>query len=267
MESADQPIAEEHGNGSRIIVGVPGPWKERRDLLQALLGAHEGAYLLAGLVFMEVATKVCCQVDWYEHDDELRNAFTVAGQGKLSDALLDAVGAHESTVYLIFDDAGYETARVAARFAGALLRAGGIAVKVESAGVAHSPERWLEACDSEKAWDIYTLFVVLVGGEDRYYSCGMQNFALPDTQVPASLGTTVGAELLNFFNMYQLVETPDLVDGHTFSLGENAPRFRLRREPYDSSYEEPLYNPNGLWVLTPVEASPATPRRRWGLFR
>lgn len=267
MEAAGHPSTEEPGNGCRIIVGVPGPWKERHDLTRALLEAHKGAYLFAGLVFMEVGTKLACQMDWYEHDDELRAAFTIAGQGKLSDSLLDAVGAHESTVYLVFDDAGYETARTAARFAGALLRAGGIAVKVETAGVAHSPERWLEAHDSEQAWDIYTLFVVLVGRDDCYYSCGMQNFALPDTQVPSSLGTGDGAELLNFFNMYQLVEAPELNDGHTFSLAEDAPRFRLKREPYDPGYEEPLYNPNGLWVLSPVEASPAKTRRRWGFFR
>jgi hypothetical protein len=267
MESADRPVPQEHGNGSRIIVGVPGPWKVRRELIEALLEAHGGAYLFAGLMFMEVATNLACQMDWYEHDDQLRADFTRAGQGKLSNALLDAVGGHQSTVYLIFDDAGYETARTAARFAGALLRAGGIAVKVESAGVAHSPERWLEARDSEKAWDIYTLFVVLVGRDDCYYSCGMHNFALPDTQVPASLGLERGAETLNLFNMYQLVETPELSDGSTFSLDENAPRFRLKRQPYEPGYEEPLHNPNGLWSLTPVESSSAKPRGRWGFFR
>jgi hypothetical protein len=265
MESADHRTAEE--NGSRVIVGVPGPWKEHRDLIEALLDVHKGAYLFAGGVLFEVATRLGCEVAWEEHDDQLRTAFTRAGQGELSAALLDAVGAHESTVYLTFDDAGLETARAAARFAGALLRAGGIAVKVESAGVAHSPKRWLKDCNSEEPWDIYTLFIVLVGGDDCYYSCGMQNFALPDAQVPASLGAARGAELLNFFNMYQLVETPDLSDGHTFSRNENAPRFRLKRQPYDPEYEAPLYNPHGLWVLTPVDASPAKPRRRWGFFR
>jgi hypothetical protein len=214
-----------------------------------------------------VATRTGCQAVLAEHDDDLRTVFARAGQGELSPALLNAIGAHGSAVYLMFDDPGYETARTAARFTGALLRAGGIAVKVETAGVAHSPERWLQACSSEEPWDIYTLFVVLVGGDDCYYSCGMHNFALPDTQVPASLGTTRGAELLNFFNIYQLVETPELIDGHTFSLAEDAPRFRLKREPYDPEYEEPLYNPHGLWVLTPVEASPTKPRRRWGFFR
>jgi hypothetical protein len=267
MEPAGHRTADARGNGSKVIVGIPGPWKERSDLIEALLDAHQGAYLFAGLVVMEVATKTGCEAVWVEHDDGLRASFTRAGQGALSPALLNAIGAHESAVYLMFDDAGYETARTAARFAGALLRAGGIAVKVESAGVAHAPERWLQACDSDEPFDIYALFVVLVGGDDCYYSCGMQNFALRDTQVPASLGSQRGAELLNFFNLYQLVESPKLEDGQTFSLDENAPRFRMKREPYDPGYEEPLYNPYGLWVLSPAEAPPAKPRRRWGFFR
>jgi hypothetical protein len=133
--------------------------------------------------------------------------------------------------------------------------------------VAHSPERWLKACGSEEPSDIYGLFIVLVGGAGRYYSCGMQNFALPDARVPASLGLERGAETLNLFNLYQLVEAPELNDGHTFSVAEDAPRFRLKRQPYEPGYEEPLLNPNGLWSLTPVDASPAKPRRRWGLFR
>jgi hypothetical protein len=254
-------------SGSPIILGIPGPWKERSDFIEALLGTHKGAYLFAGGIFMEVATRIGCRVDWYGHDEDLRSAFQIAGQGELSPGLLDAIGAHQSTVYLIFDDAGYESARAAARFAGVLLQAGGIAVKVETAGVAHSPERWLEACGSEDPFDIYRLFIVLVGGDDCFYSCGMQNFALPDTQVPASPGPERGAELLNIFNMYQLVETPDLNDGQTFSVAEDAPRFRLKRGPYQSGYEEPLHNPHGLWVLSPAEAPPAKTRRRWGFFR
>lgn len=252
---------------SQIIVGVPGLWKERSELLQALSDAHGAEYLFAGGVFMESKTRRACGFDWYEHDDELRTAFSLAGQGKLSSAVLDAIGAHEATVYLIFDDAGYETARTAARFAGVLLQAGGIAVKVETAGVAHSPERWLNACESEEVFDIYALFTVLVGGDECYYSCGMQNFALPDARVPASLGTQEGAELLNFFNLYQLLETPDLSDGHTFSVAEDAPRYRMKREPYLPGYEPPLANPHGLWSLSPVEASPAKARRRWRFFR
>ena len=250
---------------SRLIVGVPGSWKERGELVLSVAKSSGGAYLFAGGVFMETATQQACEMDWQEHDDEMRRAFEIAGQGKLSGTLLDAVGAHGSTAYLVFDEPGYETARMAARFVRVLLQAGGIAVKIESAGVAHSPERWREAWDSENPFDIYSLFVVLVGGEGRYFSCGMHNFGLPDAAVPSTLGPQDGAKLLNVFNVYRLVERPELGDGETFSVEPDTPRFTLKREPYEAGYEpdDPLYNPYGLWSLLPPDNPPAKKRWRW----
>jgi len=248
---------------SRIIVGVPGPWRERTELMQAL--ARQGTdYMFAGLVFVEQSTRTSCEFDFAGHDPELRGAVEIAGQGKFSAAELDEVARHASTAWLIFDDPGHDTARTAARFARALLEAGGMAVKVDSAGLAHTRERWLRGWNSDDPWDIYSLFVVLVGDEGRFFSCGMHNFALPDAAVPDSLGAEEGARLLNLFNLYRLVESPVLNSGETFSLEADSPRFRLTHEPYVDGYEgTPMHNPHGLWSLQPVEAAPEKRRWRW----
>ncbi|HST58771.1 MAG TPA: DUF4261 domain-containing protein [Longimicrobium sp.] len=250
---------------SQLVVGVPGPWESRTALMEALIGAKGGAYLFAGQIFMEVETKRSCEIGLYEHDDQLRRAFEFAGGGALPGPLLNAIGAHRITVYLIFNEPGYESARDAVRFVNALLEAGGIAVKVESAGAAHTAERWRELGASEDAFDTYTLFVQLVGGDDRFFSCGMHNFALPDAAVPSTLGPQDGANLLNAFNFYRLMEQPELKDGETFSVDADAPRFRLKSEPYEAGYEpdEPLYNPHGLWSLLPADNPPAKKRWRW----
>jgi len=250
---------------SQIILCVPGPWETSGDLLQALArGGPE--YIFAGRVFMEMKTQATCELQLAEPDGRMREAFEIAGQGRIPAATLDAVADHRSIVYLLFDEPGYETARTAARFARALLEAGGIAVKVESAGVAHSRERWMEAWASEDPFDIYSLYVALVGGEGRYFSCGMHNFALPDAAVPASIEIAEAARLLNVFNLFQLVDSPVLNDGETFSADADAPRFRLKREPYEEGYDpgEPLHNPRGLWSLQPADAPPAKKRWRWG---
>lgn len=252
---------------SQIIVAVPGPWKERTGLVVSIVEASDGEYLFAGGILFETATRQGCMLDVREHDDQLRRYFETAGQGLLSRTLLDAVGAHASTAYLVFEEPGYETARFAARCVRALLKAGGIAVKVESAGVAHSPEEWIRRSASDEPFDLYSLFVVLVGHDERYYSCGMHNFGLPDAAVPAAMGAEDGAALLNFFNFYRLVENPTLNDGETFSADADSPRYRLTREPYLEGYDpdEPLYNPHGLWSLRPADP-PAPRRKRWGFF-
>lgn len=235
---------------SRIVIGVPGLWEGRRELLEAVVRAHVGRYLFAGFVLMDRETGQSCGLEVHPPDERMAEAFEIAGQGRVPPATLQAVAAHRSTAYLLFDDPGYETARTAARFAGAILGAGGIAVKVESAGVAHGKEVWLARCGSEDPLDVYALFVTLVGGGDTYYSCGMHNFGLPDASVGAALAPGEAARLLNVFNLFQLTESPALADGHTFGTEPGAPYYRLRLGPYEGyDPDEPLYNPHGLWHL------------------
>nr|WP_186329618.1 hypothetical protein [Variovorax boronicumulans] len=55
---------------------------------------------------------------------------------------------------------------------------------------------------------------------------------------------------MNRFNFWQLVESPVLQSGHTFSVSPDHPRFVLtkikdaRHEP-----DDPFFNPAGLWRL------------------
>jgi hypothetical protein len=251
---------------NRIIVAVPGPWRDRTELMHALMQQDKN-HMFAGSVFFEQSTRTNCEFEFWEHDPEFRRTVEIAGQGLFSPAELDAVAAHGSIALLLLDEPGYETARVAARFAGVLLEAGGLAVKVESAGVAHTKQRWLELSASPEPFDIYTLFVVLVdAGDGRDYSCGMHNFGLPDAAVPSALGNEESARMLNIFNMYRLVENPVLKTGETFSLDADSPRFRLKHGPFIDGYEPdtPLYNPHGLWSLElPQAAAPI--KRRWRL--
>jgi uncharacterized protein DUF4261 len=127
----------------------------------------------------------------------------------------------------------------------------------------------MEAWASEDPFDIYSLYVILVGGEGRYFSCGMQNFALPDAAVPTSIEIEEAAHLLNVFNLFQLVDSPVLNDGETFGIDADAPRFRLKREPYEEGYTpgDPLHNPHGLWSLQPPADPPAKKRWPWSFRR
>ena len=247
---------------AEIIIGVPGPWRERKELMEALV-RQKADFLFAGLIFLEQSTKEACTFNFTDRDADLAGAVEAGGQGAFSSEQLDAVDRHNSVAWLIFDQPDPAKARTAARFARVLLDAGGLAVKVDSSGLSHTPERWLRDWDSDDPWGIYGLFVVLVGDEGRFYSCGMHTFDLPDAAVPSALGAEDGARLLNLFNVYRMVESPTLNSGETFSVDADAPRYRLSLGPYVDGYEDtPMLNPHGLWTLAPVEAAPA-PRRRW----
>lgn len=238
---------------SQVILAVPGPWKERGELMQSLAEV-DADHMFLGETFFEQSTKTVCEFELYPPEPGVGESFEVAGQGRFSPEELKALRGYSSAAMLLFDDPGYETARTAARFAHVLLKAGGFAVKVETCGVAHTREQWLRDWSSDNPWAIYTLFVVLVGGDGLLYTCGMHNFALPDAAIPESVGDDEGIELLNVFNVYRITESPVLNDRETFSLNPGAPRFRLRRGPFVDGYdpESPLHNPYGLWSLEPI---------------
>ena len=138
------------------------------------------------------------------------------------------------------------------RAACGLLKAGGIAVKVESSGVAHSAETWREMTDSQFLPNLHRAFVVSVGDKEGCFSCGMHNLGLRDAVVaPDDADPGYAAQLMYRLQLYELLESPDLRHGHTFSLDAESPRFRLLAEDcttYPSG--DPFHNPYGMWRLT-----------------
>lgn len=180
----------------------------------------------------------------------MAEAFEFGGQGKLSDTILDQTAQHRSVVYLHFPFDIVSQKERMTKFTEVLSSCGGIAVKLETSGIAHEWERWFELLRSDNPFDTYCASVVLVGDERSYYSCGMHNFGLPDAQISNYFDAMEGADLINRFNYWRIVEMPVLKAGHTFSLAENSPHFRL--EPLEDkrhSEDDLFYNPNGLWEL------------------
>ncbi len=97
--------------------------------------------------------------------------------------------------------------------------------------------------------------VTLVGDREYYYSCGMHHFGLPECEVlPVRCRPVKRRTSMNRFNNYLLAENPTLSSGHTFSVAQDAPRFRLthlKDERHDEEVEL-FRNPHGIWRLDAV---------------
>lgn len=236
----------------RIIVGVPGTWPSRTALVQAVAGGR-GGYLFAGGVLMNTETKESWELEVYEQDPNLARAFALAGRGSVTEADLEAVAAHTCTAYLIDEGGSAEAAQRMMEAACGLLRAGGVAVKVESAGKAHSRTDWTALAERRAPSVLYDAYVTLIGGDGGGYSCGMQNLGLPDAAANAGLSDQEGARLLRAFLLYTLLEQPDLRSGHTFGLNPQSPSYRLTLEPCRMYKRDgPFFNPYGVWRLEDV---------------
>ncbi len=233
----------------QIIIGVPGVWKNQAEVSRAIT-AQNNDLIFAGFTLMDTATQDVSFVELHDYDPRLVDVFETLGEPSINDQDLEKIAAHRSTLWVLSSEVSIEQARRMMKVGRTLLNAGGLAVKVESSGVAHSARRWHEFAVSDDLPQMYCAYVNLIEGDDYIYSCGMHNFGLPDASVGSKLGAAEAAQLLNQFNAYQLEELPQLEDGHYFSLDEVAPRYKLSFEACEAyEPEHPFYNPFGRWHL------------------
>lgn len=236
----------------QIVLGVPGPWPTRSDIVKEIAG-HSGGLIFVGNHLFNPATSEMFEVDVYQPDPQLRRAFALAGSRSLSEDDLNSIVSHAHALYVIGRGGSAEAARSMMEVACGLLKAGGMAVKVESAGVAHSAKDWLALTQDNRLVALYRAYVTLIGGNGVYYSCGMHCLGLRDAIVSGDMSSDEAARLLQGFLLYTLVEQPELHSGETFSLDAQSPHFRLTEEVSDIYQPGDLfYNPFGMWRLWPA---------------
>ena len=245
---------------SRIVICIPTIWQERNDLASALADKYGAKYVLIGRVFQSNIDHISCEIDiWtsdrqtyreYHRDLNLSETFDLAGQDKLDAATLQERDKHQ-VIYLTSTHTGYSGCRQIAQLAQVMLQVGGIAIKVESAGIAHHQDKWLANYNSDDVFDIYSLFVNLIEGDESYYSCGMHNFGKADVAIDLSEDMSLAIYVMNVFNYYRLTESPILQDDHTFQPDIECSKYKLKWS-CDREYEihSPQYNPHGRWYLS-----------------
>ncbi|KIL78857.1 DUF4261 domain-containing protein [Bacillus badius] len=234
----------------QVIIGVPGKWKNRSELIQAVASNGDG-YLMAGYIIHNAKKDVGFQVEVYEHDPHLKEAFSYAGA--FQESLLDEIEHHTFTVYVIANINGIEGLKQVVDVGATLLKAGGLAIKIETSGMAHTKDEWYQLLENQDYFPLYSHFVTLVGDEESYFSCGMKAFGLPDVITPSSISPEEAADLLNNFNLYSIVEHPPFKNGEIFSLEKNSPVYKIDFiNEFRYEEEDVFFNPFGLINLIPA---------------
>lgn len=236
-----------------IVIGVPGFWESREEFKEEL-ETFQKRFRLEGDSLVKEGGTIPLKLDWYDRDDNLGSAFRYAAQGRIEDAVLEEIDAHTYTAYIVCpvqSPAGVAAVVEASR---ALFSAGGIAIKVESAGIAHSEERWRELTDTFEPEKVIQAFVCLVGDPEGAFSCGMHNFGLPDTFLHESIGREHLAVALTQTNLYQLARPEVLRDGDIIQFGTNLGAFKAFLSVYEGYHPATNhYNPYGRWNLERAE--------------
>ncbi|MEM8888473.1 MAG: hypothetical protein AAGD28_10875 [Bacteroidota bacterium] len=239
-----------------IILCIPGPWNDRTEFLQAVVEQNTGTYIFAGQILLNLETQESFQVELYEADDRLLESFRHALRpDTATEENLQPIAQHKMVAYLIGPGGSFDTAKSMAHAAKALLAAGGLGVKVETAGTAFTPQQWQQMLENGNPVDLYAMYVIDAIGNstDLLYSCGMHNLGLKDTIV-RGLEFQAAYQVLSTFNYYLLLENPDIEENQTFSIAEDAPRFVIKDEVHQPNKGEELFeNPFGMWSLNKVD--------------
>ena len=237
---------------SVIVVSIPIEL-ENRGIFNALLNKYGTDYLFIGRILCRATTNQSCEINVSSissDNRDLAQAIEIAGQDKVDLHTLEVISQSRQTVQLVSFDVGYQACLTIAHFTQVFLNIGGIAVNIESGSIAHQAERWLAKYNSQDVFDIYSLYVGLVEGENIYYSCGMQNFGKADVSLDITEDTGLAIYVMNVFNYYRLTESPILQDGHTFQPDIESPSYRIKLVE-DREYEPDSLQHNllGRWHL------------------
>lgn len=251
---------------NEIVVSIPLALKSREAIAEALLNKYGTDYLFLGRDFQDRIENESCQIvicdrecacyadrkQWQDDNGYLVNIFSLQ-QNRIYQKTLQRINNCQQIVYLISDSVGYDACLKIAKFTQIFLSIDGIAVKVESAGIVREKDTWLANYNSQDVFDIYSLFVTLVEGDNYYYSCGMNNFGKADVSLDITEDIGLAIYVINVFNYYRLTDSVILKDGQTFQPDLECPMYQMQWQKCDE-YEisDPRSNFCGRWYLSHV---------------
>jgi hypothetical protein len=230
----------------KLVLCIPGAWRNRDALAQAF--AERGRYLAAGPILLDLQNpEAALGLDFQPNDPRMSEAFR-ASSPEFTGPVLAAIARHRSVLYLHTEQRSIAGAHALMLAAAHALEVGGLAVKVETAGLAHSAEAWHQYCVATPAAAVHQALLVFVQGRECY-SCGMHNMGLRDAVI-AHDERTEALAVLRSFSWYMLNEAPNLQVGQSFATSAEGPVFQLvldenKRYPADDLF----YNVFGVWRL------------------
>ncbi|MDH2491670.1 hypothetical protein QDR33_08855 [Acinetobacter baumannii] len=231
----------------KIILCIPGIWENHQALLHALL-VNETGYIYAGSIIKSLTNEYYAEVEEYKNDPNVSEVFRSFSLGRFSESELKKIEQHNMVIYVVCDGGSIELAQQALLLGQALMKAGGLAIKVETSGLTHCQGDYLEF-KADNLVDLYKAFVPNITGNDLLYACGMHQFGKPDGGINSKI--KYASYILNSFLLYQLTENPSFSEKDTFTAEEGMETLVLElKESSDFFDHDSLYfNPLGTWML------------------
>ena len=125
------------------VICIPGTWNSRDEFILSIVAATNGEYLAAGNILMNAKKERHYTIEFCERDDKMKESFRYAGMvTRVSDNFLDEIGNHRHVIYISGPTGSLQEAGYIAFAAEAILKAGGLGIKIETAGKAFEKDKW-----------------------------------------------------------------------------------------------------------------------------
>ena len=235
---------------AKTILCIPGNWEDVDDFKDSLVVSTNAGYLTVGNMLICGGRQRHYTIEICERDEKMRASFAVAGKvTRVGEGFLD-----EIRILVFVETGSLEEAEHIAHAGDAILKAGGIGIKIESTGKAFEKSRWKELIADFEPHRLYEMLVLdsIIDEDGTVYSCGMQNIGLKDTIVSGE-GFQEAVDLIKIFGYYQIIDKPVIYNNQTFQKDAASPVFRITDEPHPRNKgHETFENPFGMWRLTRV---------------
>ncbi|MEL7123814.1 MAG: hypothetical protein AAFO07_30525 [Bacteroidota bacterium] len=241
-----------HKSNPKTVLCIPGNWNDRNEIVKSIAESNLNEFIFAGMVVLNIKTNKGFELQIEEYDKNLKESFRIAGSvNRVEKEFIEEIGKHKFVVYLIGETGNLKDAKEIAEAATAILKVGGIGVKVETTGKAFTKEHWSELITDFEEGNLYEMFVLdsISDGNGTVYTCGMHNLGYKDAIVNGEEFQDA-VELLSIFGYYQIIDKPEIKTGQTFGTSIDSPVFEVieeKNQPYKG--DELFENSFGMWRL------------------
>ncbi|MEP2239954.1 hypothetical protein [Maribacter sp.] len=236
----------------KTILCIPGNWDNRKEIVSTIIENNMNDFIFAGSILLNIKTNEGFELEICERDDRMKDSFKFAGMvNQVSNEFIEQIDKHKYVIYLSSETGDLNSVTEIAKAGNAILKSGGIGIKVETTGKAFTKDHWNELLSDFEESNLYQMFVLdsISDGNGKTYTCGMHNLGLKDSIV-YNEEFQASVNLLSIFGYYQLIDKPEINLGQTFSTDLESPIFEISQEKNQPNKGDKLFeNPYGMWKL------------------
>lgn len=243
----------------KILLCVPGTWRDRSNFIERLFAGTDGRLVAAGNRILDHETKYSCEFNIWPPAEGMAADFRMGSQAApIPENLLAQIDRHTSYLSLYSDKDGTLEALAISEIALAVLDHGGLAVRVEGSKRAFCADQWREGVQNAQEIEpgtLYHLFVwAFVCDGASFDTIGMPFLGHPDISIETPDFETANV-VFNEFARYLIYSEPEIFDGQTIGFEDADGVWRITSASHTYIDDPNIDFSRGMWRLRRISGS------------